>query len=352
MLNLFQRQKGGNWYYNFTIGGSRLYKSTGTKDHAQAQAIAAKAYAEAFNIIKLGEKPRYLWQQAVIRFINEGQQKKSLKTEKDHFRWLSPHLDGVYLDEITQDVIENLITEKLKTTGTTRVNRMTGIVSAVLNKAHKHWQWLETVPHIRKFKENNQRLRWLSLEEAERLLTCLNDHTKAMAEFTLATGLRQANVTGLEWTQIDMTHQIAWIHPDQSKNGKALRIPLNADAMRVLEQQRKIRQSFGLMNHNRVFTYKGNPIAIANTRAFKEALKKAGITDFCWHGLRHTWASWHVQAGTSLHELQELGGWKSIEMVQRYAHLAPHKLASTAANIERGVAKSTHKKKSDAANIS
>ncbi|WP_215852633.1 tyrosine-type recombinase/integrase [Acidithiobacillus ferrooxidans] len=42
-----------------------------------------------------------------------------------------------------------------------------------------------------------------------------------------------------------------------------------------------------------------------------------------WHGLRHTWASWHVQAGTPLAVLKGLGGWASLEMVQRYAHLSP-----------------------------
>ncbi len=58
------------------------------------------------------------------------------------------------------------------------------------------------------------------------------------------------------------------------------------------------------------------------------------LEDFRWHDLRHTWASWHVQAGTSLSKLQEMGGWDSIEMVRRYAHLAPEHLAVEVANIE------------------
>jgi len=56
-------------------------------------------------------------------------------------------------------------------------------------------------------------------------------------------------------------------------------------------------------------------------------LKRAGINNFRWHDLRHTWASWHVQAGTPLHVLQELGGWESVEMVRRYAHLSTTHLA-------------------------
>ncbi|HSZ08913.1 MAG TPA: tyrosine-type recombinase/integrase [Steroidobacteraceae bacterium] len=56
---------------------------------------------------------------------------------------------------------------------------------------------------------------------------------------------------------------------------------------------------------------------------------------FACRNLRHTWASWHVQSGTSLPELMELGGWKSYEMVLRYAHLAPEKLSFVAGRIER-----------------
>ncbi|MCZ7563100.1 MAG: tyrosine-type recombinase/integrase [Burkholderiales bacterium] len=70
-----------------------------------------------------------------------------------------------------------------------------------------------------------------------------------------------------------------------------------------------------------------------NTRAWKRALRKAGIEGFRWHDLRHTWASWHVQAGTPIHERKEPGGWESVEMVRRYAHLAPEHLARAAARI-------------------
>jgi len=64
-----------------------------------------------------------------------------------------------------------------------------------------------------------------------------------------------------------------------------------------------------------------------NTKAWRNALKRAGIIDFRWHDLRHTEASWHVQAGTPLHVLQELGGRESVEMVCRYAHLSSEHLA-------------------------
>lgn len=70
-----------------------------------------------------------------------------------------------------------------------------------------------------------------------------------------------------------------------------------------------------------------NRLTQVNTKAWRAALKRAGIADFRWHDLRHTWASWHVQAGTPLHALQELGGWECAEMVRRYAHLSSEHLA-------------------------
>jgi integrase len=69
--------------------------------------------------------------------------------------------------------------------------------------------------------------------------------------------------------------------------------------------------------------------------AWKRSLKRAGIENFRFHDLRHSWASQHVMNGTSLQELMELGGWKSYEMVLRYAHLAPEHLSNAAARIER-----------------
>ena len=71
-----------------------------------------------------------------------------------------------------------------------------------------------------------------------------------------------------------------------------------------------------------VFTYHGETVFQTTTKAFRSACARAGITHFRWHDLRHTWASWHIQSGTPLHVLQELGGWEKVDMVQKYAHLS------------------------------
>ena len=86
-----------------------------------------------------------------------------------------------------------------------------------------------------------------------------------------------------------------------------------------------------------VFSYKGNSVTVVNTKAWKSALKRAGIDNFRWHDLRHTWASWHAQAGTPLNVLQELGGWESVEMVRRYAHLSGDHLYAYARSMTDNV---------------
>ena len=131
----------------------------------------------------------------------------------------------------------------------------------------------------------------------------------------------------LEWNRVDFERRVAWLDPGTTKNGDGRGIPLNKDAVLALRQVQG--------QHPRwCFTYQGKPMAGIGS-AWKRALKKAEIEDFHFHDLRHTWASWHVMSGSSLQELMELGGWKSYEMVLRYAHLAPEHLSNAAARIER-----------------
>lgn len=104
-----------------------------------------------------------------------------------------------------------------------------------------------------------------------------------------------------------------------AKKALALSGKENFLVQKAFQEQDETKQSESL---RWVFAKAGRPMHQTSTHAWREALIKAGINDFCWHDLRHTWASWHVQNGTPLHVLQELGGWSSLKMVQRYAHLS------------------------------
>jgi integrase len=153
----------------------------------------------------------------------------------------------------------------------------------------------------------------------------LNSELRLLADVT---GLRQGNVTGLRWSQVNWDCRTVWLPANKAKGRKNLYIPLNDLAIEILKRQAD-------KHPERVFTYKGKPITWANTRGWRNALKRAGIADFRWHDLRHTWASWLIQNGTPLFDLQVMGGWKSAEMVQRYAHFSGDVLAQHSSVLDR-----------------
>lgn len=183
-------------------------------------------------------------------------------------------------------------------------------------------------PKIRLLHGEVERDRWLTREEADRLLAVCPAHLAALVLFALATGCRASGISGLEWKRVDLERRTAWL--DLTKNGTPRGVPLNNDAVAVLEVERGKHPQY-------CFTYWGKPIRWEMTNsAWHTALGKAGLKDFRFHDLGHTWASWHGQAGTSCDELKDLGGWKSRVMVDHYAKFATEHLAVAAARIERG----------------
>lgn len=320
-------QRGETWWIDFTApDGSRVRRSSGTKIKQEAQELHDSLKAESWRTKNLGAKPTRNWQEAVIKWLSEQEHKRSIETDKFHLRWLRSHLDGVTLNQIDKALLEK-ITEAKKAEGSSNatVNRILSLIRAILNRAKDEWEWIDSVPSFRFLPEPKERIRWLTHEQAARLLAELPPHLNAMARFALATGLREANVTGLTWAQIDMKRECAWVEAAQAKAGKPIAVPLNTDAMAVLRDQKGQHKEF-------VFVYEGNPVSKAGGNAWRKALKRAEIENFRWHDLRHTWASWHVQSGTPLNVLQELGGWASYDMVLRYAHLSSEHLKAHAGN--------------------
>lgn len=315
-------KRGEIWWASFTTPhGQRIRESTGTADRKAAQEYHDKLKAECWRVYQLGDKPRRPWQEAVIRWLKETEHKASHRDDVYHLRVLNPFLKDKYLQDINRDLLDFIIQQR-KAKGVTNatVNRSLALVRSILRRAEREWLWLDKAPIVKLLPGPKQRIRWLTKEEAEKLLAELPMHLADMARFSLATGLRESNVTGLEWSQVDLERRCAWIHPDQAKARKAIAIPLNAEAILVLRKQ--------LGKHLvRVFTYQGQSIKATSTRAWRLALERVGVSNFRWHDLRHTWATWHVQSGTPLHVLQELGGWSSYEMVRRYAHLSADHLA-------------------------
>jgi integrase len=271
----------------------------------------------------------FMWEYAAARWLREQSHKASIHSDRLIINWLSVHLSGLQLARIDKETINRLIDLKsAEGVSNATVNRMLALLRAVLRRAATHWELLERAPQFRLLREPSRRVRFLTRDEAERLISELPEHLADMAVFSLSTGLRASNVTGLQWSQVNLEQRLAWIHADQAKSRRSLAVPLNRDAVAIVAKQRDRHPLY-------VFTYRGKPVLQVSTAAWYNALKRAGITDFRWHDLRHTWASWHVQNGTPLNALQELGGWESASMVRRYAHFSVGHLSNYADSLAR-----------------
>lgn len=326
-MSLYKRKDSSFWWLKIVTPGRTIQRSTGTEDKIKAQEFHDRLKVQMWEEGRLGIKPKHSWREAVVRWLNETSDKATHHEDKRKLAWLHDFLGDLMLNDINLDVIDRVRAAKLKDASKATTNRYLALIRAILIRSRDEWEWIERVPKIRLFKENNSRERSLNFDQAKQLLNELPEHLREMALFSLATGLRQGNVLKLEWSQVNLELRHAWIHGAQSKNRRPIAVPLNDIAMATLKRQ--------IGKHpQRVFTYLGNPLKAANTRAWGLALKRAGIEDFRWHDLRHTWATWQRQAGTPTHELQRLGGWRTGSMVERYAHLAPDHLAIAASRLD------------------
>ena len=327
---VYRRGDSRYWWIAATLSnGQRIRQSAGTRDRDEAEALLAKLKVEAYREANFGIKPQRSWQEAVVRYLFGKQHLRSFNDVQRICRRLDPYLGQLQLSQITGDVVWQITQGELKRGNqAATVNRYLSTVRNLLRIARDEWQWIEGIPKIRLLSGENQRDRWLTRKETDRLIAAAAPHLKALIRFALATGCRAREITGLEWARVDLRRKTAWL--DQTKNGTPRGVPLNKDAVDVLEAERDKHPVF-------CFTFRGEPIAWELTNsAWQSATRKAGITDFRFHDLRHTWASWHRQAGTSCDELKDLGGWKSRVMVDRYAKFATEHLSVAAARIERG----------------
>jgi integrase len=328
-MGIYRRKNSPSWHIRITApSGRRIQCSAKTEDKKSAQQLHDKIKHELWETENIGKKQRRSWKEAAIRWVTEKANKKSLKKDIGTIRWLDKHFGSLYLDQITGELIKK--TAKIKSEEGVEprtINVILQLIRSILRLARDEWEWIDAIPVIKLRKQPKGRVRWITHEESMRLLAELPPHLADMVAFSLAAGLRASNVCNLQWNVIDLDRRHAYIVWDESKNENAIPVPLNDAAMEVLLRRREA------TGGKYVFTYEGHPVKQVSTKAWYSALKRAGIEDFRWHDLRHTWASWHVQSGTSLHELQQLGGWSCYAMVLRYAHLSSHQLTAAANRI-------------------
>jgi integrase len=325
---LHRRRDSRFWWIDVALpNGKRLRGSTGTENREEAEGYLAKLRHEAYQAGYLGIKPKRSWQEAVVRYLSLKAHLRDVEKQRRLCRKLDAYLGRFRLNDINGDVVWSIVEgERKKGNKPATINRCLALVRSILRMAHFDWQWIDSIPKVRLLSGEVERDRWLTKEEADRLLSFCPPHLAALVRYALATGCRAREIAGLEWERVDLERRTAWL--DQTKNGTPRGVPLNRDAVAVLEGERGKNDQF-------CFTFRGKPIRyeLTNT-AWQRAVRLADLGDLRFHDLRHTWASWHRQAGTSTDELKELGGWKSRSMVDRYAKFATDHLAAAATRIE------------------
>jgi len=218
---------------------------------------------------------------------------------------------------------------KAKRSGPT-VNRYLAALSVALGYAVNEKRWLERNPceRVTKPKEHHGRVRFLSDEEREKLLAACRTHSNLYLAvvLSLTTGARQSEVMSLRWGQVDFARRVITLN--KTKNGERRALPLVGEAYTLLQERSKVRS----LKDDRIFppTSRAKKSKVLDLRApWEAALRSAEISDFHWHDLRHTAASYLAMSGVSLVEIAKVLGHRTLAMVARYSHLSDGHIVAT-----------------------
>ena len=212
--------------------------------------------------------------------------------------------------------------KKQKRRSPTTVIRYLAALSHAFTVAAKEWQWMDDNPMrlVSKPKPPPGRTRFLSDDERQALLAACkasdSQYLYLAVVLALSTGMRRGELLGLRWRQVDLDRK--WIMLDHTKNGDRRGIPLEGHALELMHEHAKVRQ----LNSDFVFpgTVPQRPLDIA--KAWRTALRTAGIQNFRFHDLRHSAASYLAMNSASPVEIAAILGHRTLQMVKRYAHVA------------------------------
>lgn len=324
-MSLFKHPQSGSWWLDFTPpGGKRIRRSTGTTDRKAAQELHDRLKAESWRVIKLGERVERLFDDAAVEFLKSSVGQSDYGTKVRHVTFWRAHFGGMALSSLTSEVISSKLPTHSAFTdariqrklSAATVNRYIATITRIMTIAHQAG-WVTRMPKVHLRKESGIRIRHISYQEARNLVDAITqDWLKHLVIFALGTGMRQGEILALKWTDLNLANRMCWVNAENAKSGHARSVPLNEEIVKLVTSLQENKSEF-------VFTRCGHGMVQSDGKMFKRACKKAGLVSFRFHDLRHTWASWHAQAGTPLTKLQALGGWRTIQMVMRYAHLSP-----------------------------
>lgn len=303
--------------------GERIRRSTGTSDKTKAQEYHDKLKHDLWQQERLGKQVDRIFEDIIVLVLRDSQGQASYKIKQTYAKYFITIFGGRKLSSITNEDIANSLPDyspitKCKLTNATK-NRYRSFIMRAFSLAYK-MGWVKSQNFTPRMREPIIRVRWLELEQAQELINNLNlEWMKQLVSLALLTGMRKGELLSLTWKNVDLDRKLAYVTADNAKSKKARPVPLNDEAVLLLRSIPKL--------YDLVFTNNGNRKIVYSREDFSRAIKRTGLTDFTFHDLRHTWASWHVQRGTPLMALKEMGGWETLEMVKKYAHLSGEHLS-------------------------
>lgn len=240
---------------------------------------------------------------------------------------LVPTFGAMRLDEIGVRAIDAYRAERTQHVGAKWVNDCVGVLLHMLSTAQA-WELIDRVPKIRPLKVALPEIDYLDGDEQRRLVTAAREvggPWAAMLVTGLRSGLRLGELRALRWRDVDLVagRIVVRVAADDKnelqppKSGKPREVPMGDVLIAELRNHR----------HLRVHLFDNEDGTLLTVSQCRKALdritRRAGLRSFGWHCTRHTFASELVMRGATLKAVQELGGWSSLAMVLRYAHLSP-----------------------------
>ncbi|MBC2716464.1 MAG: site-specific integrase [Desulfobacteraceae bacterium] len=300
-------------------------------EKARREAVEAAQREAATNNITFADVwPKYL------ELAKSTKTAKSVTTERISIeKWALPSIGKKRLSGICLLDLERIKKKMLDAGRAPRtIEYLMAMIRQIFNYAidHSFFNGPNPAKKVKRIKYDNKRLRFLSVDEADHLLNLLksrNIDLHDMSLFSLHTGARAGEIFSLEWTDVDTdTGQITF---RDTKNADSRHVYMSDAIKTMLEGRQRtaaVEQTpFVFPGHN---GRKISDISRTFDRIVEESGLNDGITDrrqkFTFHSLRHSAASWLVQAGTPLYTVQRLLGHKTAALTERYSHLAPANL--------------------------
>jgi len=328
--SLFKRSNGRYVILWYDQNGHRRWKSTGVTTKREALKVLSQLHDYL-------DEPshRISLDQFAIEFLEHAKGTFAPKTVEIYvrlFRTLSSLFPNTALTAITPRHVEAFKAHRLKLVKPASVNQELRAMKAAFNTAIR-WKLIRENPavEVRQANVPQEPKAFLTPQDFQKLLGTIKENwLREVVLLAAATGMRRGEVLNLRWSDVDLERRYLIVRTTPSyktKSGRMRTIPLNDIALTVLRPKTPA--------HELVFTLNDRPI-LGNwvQHLFKRYVRKAGLDDrLHFHSLRHTTASWLVQSGSTLYEVQQLLGHASSKVTEIYSHLQPEHLQSTVARL-------------------